>query len=132
MQNFGLILLGMLLGAIAMESISRATAAKKSIPAYLIVSGRTIDAAGLDAYRKAAGPAAQKAGIKVIGRSEAITHEHLLEGDWPFQGFLAIEQFDSMHELMSFWHSDAYQQAIPLRRGKVELDFVIAIEGREG
>ena len=36
-----------------------------------------------------------------------------------------------MQALMSFWHSDAYQKAIPLREGKIELDFVVAVHGIE-
>ena len=34
-----------------------------------------------------------------------------------------------MEDFLSFWQSPGYQEAIALREGKVELDFVVAVEG---
>jgi len=97
--------------------------------AYVLVSGRVIDDTGLAAYGEAAGPLAQAAGINVVARAEA-ANVQVMEGEWPYgDGFVAIETFRSMDDFKAFWNSPGYQEAIELRKGKVELDFVVALEG---
>ena len=97
--------------------------------AYVLVSGRVIDPTGLEAYGEAAGPLAQAAGIDVLARSETASVQ-VMEGEWPHaDGFIAIETFRSMDDFNAFWNSPGYQRAIALREGKVELDFVVALEG---
>ena len=97
-------------------------------PVYVIVSGQVIDATGLDAYGEAAGPAAQAAGIEVLARRE-VAEVEVVEGNWPFDGFVAVERFRSMDDFLAFWNSPEYQAAIKLREGKVSLDFVVALSG---
>ena len=97
--------------------------------AYVLVSGRVIDDTGLEAYGEAAGPLAQAAGINVLARAET-ANVRVMEGEWPHaEGFVAIETFRSMDDFTAFWNSPGYQEAIGLRQGKVELDFVVALEG---
>jgi uncharacterized protein (DUF1330 family) len=48
---------------------------------------------------------------------------------WPHDGFVVVEKFNSMRELKAFWYSETYQAAIPLRDGKIKMDFIVAIEG---
>ena len=97
--------------------------------AYVLVNGRVIDDTGLEAYGEAAGPLAQAAGINVLARAET-ADVRVMEGEWPYaEGFVAIETFRSMDDFTAFWNSPGYQQAIELRKGKVELDFVVALEG---
>ena len=43
---------------------------------------------------------------------------------------MAIEELASMNHLKEFWFSPDYQEAIKLRAGKVELDFVVAINSQ--
>ena len=100
-------------------------------PAYVIVSAEFLERDKLGPYNEAAQPLAQQAGIQVIAAGATGSGVHVLEGEWPYTGFVAIEEFESMEALMSFWHSKAYQEAIPLRKGKVVLDFVIAVPGVE-
>jgi len=100
--------------------------------AYVLVSGRVIDDTGLEAYGEAAGPLAQAAGINVVARAET-ANVRVMEGEWPYaDGFVAVETFRSMDEFTAFWNSPGYQEAIELRKGKVELDFVVALEGLSG
>ena len=102
--------------------------AQQAAPAYVLVSGRVVNEDGLEAYGEAAGPLAQAAGIEVLARGDTST-VHVMEGEWPFDGFVVVERFRSMDDFLSFWQSPGYQQAIELRDGKVELDFVVAVEG---
>ena len=130
MTRLGMLIIGLVLGAVASQTISVALAsetAEKS--AFLIVSGNYDENADLTAYREAAGPAAQSAGIQVIARSEKVQPDQVLEGAWPHNGFVVVEKFNSMQELKAFWFSEDYQAAIPLRDGKVTMDFIVAIEG---
>ena len=116
-------------GVVAGVSFGLAYAeAQRAVPAYVLVSGHVVDEGGLAAYGEAAGPLAQAAGIEVLARGDAST-VHVMEGEWPFDGFVAVERFRSMDDFLSFWQSPGYQQAIALREGKVELDFVVAVEG---
>lgn len=97
--------------------------------AYVIVGGRVLDAEGLGPYAEKAGPPAQAAGVNVLARTESTADLVVVEGKWPYEGFLAIETFNSMEEFEAFWASAEYQEAIELREGKVELDFVVALPG---
>ena len=108
-----------------------AYAESKAEPAaYVLVSGRVIDEEGLEAYGEAAGPLAQAAGIEVLARQDAAALE-VVEGRWPFDGSVTVERFRSMQDFKDFWNSPAYQEAIQLRAGKVEIDFIVALEGVE-
>lgn len=125
MLGTGLIL-GLLWPSVAQEQPSPAGGEPL---AYVLVSGRVIDDTGLEAYGEAAGPLAQAAGINVLARAET-ANVRVMEGEWPYaDGFVAIETFRSMDEFAAFWNSPGYQEAIELRKGKVELDFVVALEG---
>lgn len=118
---------GLALGA----SLGVAWAESQAAPAaYVVVGGRMIDAAGLDAYGEVAGPPAQAAGIELLARGEG-EGLHLVEGAMPTEGFIAVERFRSLDDFLGFWNSPEYQQAIELRKGKVELDFVVALEAGE-
>ncbi len=118
---------GLALGA----SLGVAYAESEATPAaYVVVGGRTIDAAGLEAYGEVAGPPAREAGIEMLARGEG-DGLHLVEGTMPTDGFIAVERFRSMEDFLAFWNSADYQRAIELRKGKVELDFVVALEAVE-
>ena len=119
---------GIALGALLAGSLSTALADAHGTKAYLVVSG-TVSDPDLEAYAAKAGPVAQQAGIKMLGRNDDIGSNHVLEGTWPYDGFLAIEEFNSMEALLGFWHSSQYQEAIKLRAGKINLDFVVAVPG---
>lgn len=118
--------LGLGLGAFAGFSYAESV---KAPAAYVLVAGRIIDPEGLDAYGEAAGPLAQAAGIEILARQQDPASLQVLEGKWPYgNSFLTVERFRSMQELLNFWNSPGYREAIKLREGKVELDFVVALE----
>lgn len=124
---------GLTLGLLWPSAAQEQSAAPAGEPlAYVLVSGRVIDDTGLEAYGEAAGPLAQAAGINVLARAEA-ANVRVMEGEWPYaEGFVAIETFRSMDDFTAFWNSPGYQEAIGLREGNVELDFVVALEGLPG
>ena len=95
---------------------------------YLVVAGKTVNPEGLGAYVAAAGDAISAAGLNRVGRSAHIGPEQILEGSWPYDGFVAIEHVQSMDKLQAFWHSDQFQQIKKLREGRIEIDFVIAVD----
>jgi uncharacterized protein (DUF1330 family) len=117
--------LGFLLGAVALQTVTAQTGVK---PAYLIASSRPIHPDQMAAYRAAAGPLAMKAGLEILGSGDP--KAHVLEGAWPFAGGLTIERYRSMEDLLAFWNSPGYQEAKKLRAGQVEMNFIVAIEGR--
>ena len=122
--------IGLTLGLLWPSSAQEQSAPPAGEPlAYVLVSGRVIDDTGLEAYGEAAGPLAEAAGINVVARAES-ANVRVMEGEWPYtEGFVAIETFRSMDDFTAFWNSPGYQEAIGLREGKVELDFVVALEG---
>ena len=120
--------LGTLMPSFAQDAAEPSSDAEAPV-AYVLVSGRIIDETGLEAYGEAAGPLAQAAGINVLARAQTTADIQVMEGAWPHDGFVAIETFRSMDDFTAFWNSPGYQDAIKLREGKVELDFVVAFEG---
>ena len=115
---------GLVMGA----SLGVAYAQHAAAPAaYVIAAGRIIDPDGLQAYAEAARPVALAAGLELLARAEG-DGLHLVEGEMPTDGFIAVERFTSMDDFLDFWNSPEYQKAIGLRAGKAELDFVIALE----
>jgi len=107
---------------------SSSAAEEKAPLAYMVVSSKLIKPDAIAAYRAAAGPLAQAAGLEVLARG---THEQLvtLEGEFPFQDGITIERFRSMKDLKDFWYSDGYQEAKKLREGVAKINFIVALEG---
>jgi uncharacterized protein (DUF1330 family) len=97
-------------------------------PAYLIASSRPIHPDLMGPYRAAAGPLALKAGLEVLASGNPA--QHVLEGAWTHAGSLTIERYRSMDDLLAFWNSTGYQEAQKLRSGMVEMNFIVAIDGR--
>lgn len=124
-----LLLCGIAIGVL-IDDVS-ATTSSGAKAGFLIVAGRTIDSTGLEPYVAAAGDAIASAGLHRVARSAKIPSERVLEGSWPYEGFVAIEQFESMDQVLSFWHSEHFQKIKKLRDGKIEIDFVIAVEAFE-
>ena len=129
MSRTAVLLIGVLCGAIgtyAVQGVAQ-TNAEGSRPVYVLVSAEVNDAEGLSAYAEAAGPLARKAGIEIMARLESVPDELVFEGEWPHDGGITIERFESMAAFERFWSSDEYQAAIPLREGKVDINFVVAV-----
>lgn len=97
------------------------------MPGLASDGAQILEPEGLDAYAEAAAPLALEHGLEILGRMPTVPDDHVFEGEWPFEGGITIERFESMEAFRSFWYSDAYQAAIPLREGKAELNFVVAV-----
>lgn len=97
-------------------------------PVYVVVSAEIHEPDQLGPYAEAARPLALAAGLEVLARVPAVPEENVFEGTWPHAGGITIEKFESMQAFRDFWNSDDYQAAIELRKGKVDLNFVVALE----
>jgi uncharacterized protein (DUF1330 family) len=99
-------------------------------PAYLVAVGtRLKPVEALAAYRQAAFPLAVAAGYQLLATQPSKATVQVLEGQWPYEGFVTLEKFPSMKDLLKFWNSDGYQSAKKLRTDAVKMDFIIAVEG---
>jgi uncharacterized protein (DUF1330 family) len=99
-------------------------------PAYLLAVGKRLKPPeALAAYRQAAGPLAMAAGYQQLATQPSKANVQVLEGQWPYEGFVTLEKFTSMKDLLSFWNSDGYQSAKKLRADAIKMDFIIAVEG---
>ena len=116
--------LGLVIGVSLASGIPGSIAANPK-PAYMVVSGSVVGGADFSAYGAKAGPLAQAAGVKVLARGQVT----VMEGEWKHPQVLTVERFDSMPALNDFWYSDGYQEAIKLRAGKFNVDFIVALEG---
>ena len=110
------------------QSTSASPQASAPKPAYLVASSRPIQPEKMGPYRQAAGPLATKAGLEIHASGNPALH--VLEGQWTHAGGLTIERCRSMDDLLAFWNSSGYQEAKKLREGLVEMNFIVAIEGR--
>ncbi len=115
------LLVGMAVGA-GMQ-LSQAEPLK---PVYLVVSSKLKGASeALEPYRRKARPLALAAGLEILARGNV----ELLEGNWDHLPSLTIERFNSMAEFKAFWHSPEYLEAKKLRKGLLQVDFIVAVEG---
>jgi uncharacterized protein (DUF1330 family) len=124
------------LGALTFGSNGNTVAAGNSValpadpPAYLLAVGKRLKPPeALAAYRQAAGPLAMAAGYQQLATQPTKATVQVLEGQWPYEGFVTLEKFTSMKDLLSFWNSDGYQSAKKLRADAIKMDFIIAVEG---
>lgn len=99
-------------------------------PAYLVAVGtRLKPPEAMAAYRQAAGPLAMAAGYQLLATQPSRASVQVLEGQWPYEGFVTLEKFTSMKDLLGFWNSEGYQSAKKLRADAIKMDFIIAVEG---
>ena len=110
------------------QTASAGAQASAPKPAYLVASSRPIQPDKMGPYRQAAGPLATKAGLEILASGNPALH--VLEGKWALDGGLTIERYRSMEDLLAFWNSPGYQEAKELRTGLVDMNFIVAIEGR--
>lgn len=122
---------GLMFGNRSDVAASKAAAAMAEPPAYMIVSGKRLKPAeAMNAYRQAAGPLAMAAGLEILASKPSKADVQVLEGDWPYDGFVVVEKYSSMKELLKFWNSPGYQAAKKLRQDAVKMDFIVAVEGQ--
>ena len=119
----------LVLGYVASQFEQAVANAQEAPPAYLIVSAQTHEPEKMGPYRDAAVPLAEQAGLEMVASSRG--GFEVLEGKWPYEGFVAIEKFDSMEALKHFWNSPGYQDARKLRADIFEANFIIAVEATE-
>lgn len=119
---------GALFGSMATAETAAEPAPQATPPGFIIGVTRATssDPNALGPYQRAAGPLATAAGLSYVARTPEV---HVLEGDFPFEGTVMIEQFTSLQSILDFWYSDGYQEAKKLREGLVDVDFLIAVEG---
>ena len=98
-------------------------------PAYLISSVRILEPGRLGPFREAAAPLTRKAGAQPLVAGDPTLH--VLDGTWDYKGStLVIERYPSMADVQALWNSPEFQAARKLSTGFVEVNFVVAIEGR--
>ena len=119
---------GAVFGSIATGETTAEPAPQAAPPGFIIGVTRSTssDPNALGPYQRAAGPLATAAGLSYVARTPEV---QVLEGDFPFEGTVMIEQFNSLQSILDFWYSDGYQEAKKLREGLVDVDFLIAVEG---
>lgn len=119
---------GALFGSVATGATSAEAVPQATPPGFIIGVTRSMssDPNALGPYQRAAGPLAAQAGLSYVARTPTV---RVLEGEFPFEGTVMIEQFNSLQSILDFWYSDGYQEAKKLREGLVDVDFLIAVEG---
>lgn len=125
--------LGTLTSGVNGSAISTAKVVETPVPAdppaYLVAFGKRLKPPeALAAYRQAAGPLAMAAGYQLLATQPTKASVQVLEGQWPYEGFVTLEKFTSMKDLLGFWNSDGYQSAKKLRTDAIKMDFIIAVE----
>jgi uncharacterized protein (DUF1330 family) len=114
----------------SVATIASGSAAPADPAAYLLAVGKRLKPPeALASYRQAAGPLAMKAGYQLLATQPDKANVQVLEGQWPYEGFVTLEKFTSMNDLLTFWHSEGYQSAKKLRADAIKMDFIIAVEG---
>jgi uncharacterized protein (DUF1330 family) len=93
--------------------------------AYVIVEVEVDDPVGYQEYRQLAAASVARHGGRYVTRGG---QRETFEGEW--SGRVVVLEFESLDAARAWYHSDDYQQALPLRlrasRGRM-----IAVEGSE-
>lgn len=92
--------------------------------AYVIAHLDVTDPEGFQAYRAAVSPLVERFGGRYLVRGGDI---EVLEGDWNVPRLVVIA-FDSAAQAKAFYHSDAYQEILPLRT-KASRGTLVVAEG---
>ncbi|MGH9133419.1 MAG: DUF1330 domain-containing protein [Ilumatobacteraceae bacterium] len=94
--------------------------------AYVIAEVSVTDPDGYEQYKPLAGASVAAAGGTYLARGGT---SDSLEGD-PVAGRIVILRFDTLDAARAWYHSDAYQAAVPLRQAASE-GRVYIVEGAE-
>ena len=89
--------------------------------AYVIVQENIHDPAVFEKYRSVVMPTLEPFGGRFLVRGGTLT---VLEGEWPHQRTVMLE-FPSRRHAEDWYHSAAYQAAVPLRIAASTCNFVI-------
>jgi uncharacterized protein (DUF1330 family) len=82
------------------------------MPGYLVFDIEITDPAAWEEYRRVAGPIMAAGGGRFLVASSRVEP---LEGGWN-PATLSVVEFPSFEAAREFYHSDAYQATVPLRR----------------
>jgi uncharacterized protein (DUF1330 family) len=116
-----------MLSALNERTARMSSEAERPKPAYLISSLRVLQPEKLGPFRQSAAPLTAKAGAEPLAFGRAL----VLEGKWNHEGSsIVIERYPSMEALLALWNSPEFQAARRLCDGLVDVDLVIAMEGR--
>jgi uncharacterized protein (DUF1330 family) len=95
------------------------------VAAYIIVSSRITDPAGLDEYLAVVGSTLAGHDVEVLVSDDEAT---VLEGEPPGRRAVVL-QFPDRDAALSWYHSDAYQAVIGMRLASTEGHMVL-VDGR--
>ena len=123
------LLIGTFSGFFLCSIINRRIRVKSDNPVLAIFSGVVNDEEKIKLYQKSAIPLAEKAGLELLGASSP---PQVLEGEWPFEGFVVIERFSSLEALNRYRNSNEYLEARKLRDASATMNFVICVEDVSG
>jgi uncharacterized protein (DUF1330 family) len=88
---------------------------------YVIVTEAIHDAAGMEAYAKAAVPSIGDHDAKVLVFDENV---EVVEGEWHGNRTIVLE-FESVEKAREWYESASYQQALPLRQAAADCNAAI-------
>lgn len=89
--------------------------------AYVVLTEAIRDHAGMAAYGKASAPSLRASGASVLAVDGT---PHLLEGEWHGDRTVVLE-FESVEAAQTWYDSEQYQAAKPLRQAAAETNAVI-------
>jgi len=115
----------LLLMIAAIAPTGRVLAGESDPPAYVIVQENIVNAKEFDRYRKAASSTVAEHDGKPIAVARKV---QILEGKWVGNQTVVIE-FPSLDEAKSWYFSQNYQKAIPIRKGATSFSNIVIVEG---
>jgi uncharacterized protein (DUF1330 family) len=121
---------GVVFGALADDPVIERF--NPSEPAYLVGAATITDFENLPTYRAKAEPLARKGGYIVVASGDTERGSaKLLEGEWPANGLLFIEKYDSMEDLLTFANSPEFAELEELRDTVADMHFMFALPSGE-
>ena len=123
---FGSILL-LVNGPEANADAHRAWAYIEGDGVLIVTSGRVKPGSDLKPYLTSMRKATDKFAVKAVTTDNRIK---VLDGNWPYEGFVSVEWAASRKIAEEFWNSPEHEEAWKKREGLIDVDWAIVVSDR--
>jgi len=93
----------------------------------LVTSGRVRPGSDLGPYLESMKKATDKFAVQAVTTDNRIK---VLDGNWPYRGFVSVEWAPSLKLAEEFWNSPEHEEAWKMREGLIDVDWAIVVSDR--
>ena len=92
----------------------------------ILTSGRVVPGKELKPYLRAMKRATDKYKVDNLTTDNYV---RVLDGNWPYEGFVSVEWAPSLDVAEAFWNSPEHEAAWEMREGLIDIDWAVVVSG---